>query len=136
MLPILTGLIIGYLVVSKQFYTNNVSCTDSVFIIDRFIDNDCIGKPLTLGITKGCPQNQGIRYGNGNVNRLVSFEKKDNSIVYTFENNIRLSLRLTSTQKIIYTFEMPGLLVVKDFYMPYKPIDLYSREFDTIAELR
>jgi hypothetical protein len=85
---------------------------------------------------------QGIRLGqDGDIKRLVSFVKADNSLIYNFEDNTRLTLsKDDKTNKIRYSFETPGRTVVKEMddrlWKMYKTIGMSSSELDRIAELK
>jgi len=85
---------------------------------------------------------QGIRFGqDGDIKKLVSFVKADNALIYNFEGNVRLTLSNDNkTNKIRYSFEMPGTIVVKEIddkvWSMYKTIGLSSSELDRIAELK
>jgi hypothetical protein len=156
----LAALGVGTLLVYKKHYDNRVIINfigdattqikkryDNCFTIDRLIDADCAGKSLTIGVnSKVNPDNmlshQGIRLGqDGEIKRLVSFVKADNSLIYNFEENTRLTLsKDDKTNKIQYSFETPGKAVVKEMdekiWSMYKTIGMSSKELDKIVELK
>jgi hypothetical protein len=157
----LTALVVGSVVVAKRHYNNwqlhNWAVTttkeinrryDNCFTIDRLIDANCVdGKTLAIGINgNDNPDNilskQGIRLGQyGDIKRLVSFIKADNTLVYNFEDNTRLTLtKNDKNNKIIYSFETPGKTVVKEMddlvFQMYKTIGMASSELDRIVELK
>jgi hypothetical protein len=151
---------VGTLLIGKKYYDNRVIVNfiddathtikkryDNCFIIDRLIDADCAGKNLSIGVNGHVnPDNmlshQGIRLGqDGEIKRLVSFMKADNSLVYNFEENTRLTLsKDDKTNKIRYSFETPGKTVVKEMddriWKMYKTIGMSSSELDRISELK
>jgi hypothetical protein len=155
----MTALAVGSLLVGKQYYQKNKLYSlakevvkeserryNNCFTIDRLIDSDCDGEILSIGINGNIDNNnilshQGIRLGQyGDIKRLVSYIKTDNSLVYRFEDNICLTLTKKENNKIMYSFEMPGKTVVKDMddriVMMYKTIGMASSELDKIAELK
>jgi hypothetical protein len=151
---------VGTLLVYKKHYDNRVIINfiddatnvikrryNNCFTIDRLIDADCAGKNLTIGINghttpDNILSNQGIRLGqDGDIKRLVSFVKADNALIYNFEENTRLTLsKDEKTNKVRYSFEMPGKTVVKEMdekvWSMYKTIGMSSKELDKIAELK
>lgn len=157
---IISALGVGPLLVAKKYYDNNVIVefidnttnhikkgSNNCFTIDRLIDSNCDGKSLAIGVNGYINPNnilshQGIRFGqDGEIKRLVSFIKADNALIYNFENNTRLTLtKDEKTQKIRYSFEIPGKSVVKEIdnkvWSMYKTIDLSSSELDKISELK
>ena len=156
----LTALGVGTILIGKKYYDNRVIINflddasnqikrryDNCFTIDRLIDADCAGKNLTIGIngkvhSDNMLSHQGIRLGqDGDIKRLVSFVKADNSLIYNFEDNTRLTLsKDDKTNKIRYSFETPGKTVVKEMddrvVSMYKTIGLSSSELDRIVELK
>lgn len=154
----ITALAVGSLIIGKRYYNDWIflnwfnrevkSIGNKCFTIDRLIDADCIdGKSLIIGVNgKTNPNNilsnQGIRLGqNEEIKKLVSFVKADNALIYHFEDNTRLTLsKDIKTNKIRYSFEMPGITVVKEMddlvVKMYKTIGLSSSELDSIAELK
>lgn len=151
---------VGTLLVYKKHYDNRVIINfiddasnvikrryNNCFTIDRLIDADCAGKNLTIGINghttpDNILSNQGIRLGqDGDIKRLVSFVKADNALIYNFEENTRLTLsKDEKTNKVRYSFEMPGKTIVKEMdekvWSMYKTIGMSSKELDKIAELK
>jgi hypothetical protein len=120
---------------------------NNYFIIDRLLDNDCNGKILSLGINGNSNPNnilgsQCIRIGDdGDINRLISFIKTDNNLVYNFENNVSLVLYKNNLGKIIYSLKMgEDQVIVKEInetiIKMYKPISMASDELDAIVELQ
>jgi hypothetical protein len=151
---------VGSLIVGKRYYEsyiinkwlNNTQKEikhryENCFTIDRLIDSDCSGKILTIGVNSNINPNnvlshQGIRLGqDGDIKRLISFIKADNSLVYNFEDNTILTLtKNNTTNRITYSFEMPGKKVVKEMddriVSMYKTIGMASSELDKIVELK
>ncbi len=156
----LTALAVGSLMISKKYYDNRIIIKfiddstnyikkryDNCFTIDRLIDADCAGKSLSIGVNSQInPDNmlshQGIRLGqDGEIKQLVSFVKADNALIYNFEDNTRLTLtKNDKSNKIMYAFETPGKVVVKEMddkvWSMYKTIGLSSSELDKISELK
>lgn len=156
----LTALAVGSLIIGKRYYEqrklrnwaqNYINETDrrynNCFIIDRLIDPNCDGKPLSIGInTNQVPLNlmsrQGIRLGeDGNIKHLVSFLKVNNGLVYNFEDNTNLTLtKNEKSNKITYSFQTTGKTVVKEMddsvINRFKTIGMDSKELDSIAELK
>ncbi len=156
----IAALAVGSFIAAKKYYDNKVIVDfidnaantikkryDNCFTIDRLIDPDCAGKPLSIGVNSRVnPDNmlshQGIRLGqDGEIKRLVSFVKADNALIYNFEENTRLTLsKNNNTNKIMYSFEMPNKTVVKEMddrvVAMYKTIGMSSSELDRIAELK
>jgi hypothetical protein len=156
----LTALGVGTLLVWKKHYDNKVIINflddatnqikkryDNCFTINRLIDADCSGKELSVGVNSkinpdSVLSHQGIRLGqDGDIKRLVSFVKADNSLIYNFEDNTRLTLTKNDiNKKIMYSFEIPGKTVVKEMnditWSMYKTIGMSSAELDRIAELK
>lgn len=163
----LTAVAVGSLIIGKKYYkkyvTNNiinshysgfqknlitVNKTDNnCFTIDRLIDADCNGKPLSIGVNSRVDPNnilshQGIRFGNHNepIKKLISFIKVDNGLVYEFEDNTRLTLtKNDKTGAIMYSFKTGDLYVTKEMthilIKMYKTIEMSSNELDNIAEI-
>ncbi len=150
---------VGSLIVGKKYFENKAilqiiddsnfskKSYENCFTIDRLIDADCAGKSLAIGIYNDIHRDnilshQGIRLGqDGEIKRLVSFVKADNALIYTFEDNTRLTMsKNDKTNKIIYSFEMPGKTIVKQMddriLSLYKTIGMSSYELDRISELK
>jgi hypothetical protein len=156
----LAALGVGTLLVWKKHYDNKVIINflddatkqikkryDNCFTIDRLIDANCDGKSLAIGVNGHVNPNnilshQGIRLGqDGEIKRLVAFVKADNALIYNFEGNTRLTLtKDDKTKKIMYAFETPEKIVVKQMddriWSMYKTIGLSSAELDKVAELK
>ena len=155
----ITAFAVGSLLVGKQYYQQHKLYSlvkevvkeserrySNCFTIDRLIDSNCDGEVLSIGINgnnnpNNILSNQGIRLGQyGDIKRLISYIKTENGLVYNFEDNIRLTLTKKENNKILYTFEMPGKIVVKEMddqvVMMYKTIGMSSTELDRIAELK
>lgn len=163
----LTAVTVGSLIIGKKYYqkyiTNklidshysgfqkhliNINTSgNNCFTIDRLIDADCNGKPLSIGVnSKVDPNNilshQGIRYGNQAepVKKLISFIKVDNGLVYEFEDNTKLTLtKSDNTGSILYSFKYGDVNVTKEMTPAlikiYKPIAMLSNELDNIGNI-
>ncbi len=170
----LTALAVGGIIIGKKYYRNylansitntltdtsytefqkhllkinkNDKNNDKCFVIDRLIDADCNGMPLSIGVNSRIDPNnilshQGIRLGNYNerIKKLISFIKVDNGLVYEFEDNVKLTLTINDkTGAVMYSFKSPEINVVKE--MPpalikaYKTIAMTSAELDNIENV-
>lgn len=121
--------------------------TNNYFTIDRLIDADCNGKPLSIGVNSIINPNnilshQGIRHGNTSepIKKLVSFIKVDNGLIYEFEDNTKLTITTNDkTDVLMYSFKSGNLYVTKEMtpelIKVYKPIGMISNELDKIGEI-
>lgn len=155
----LSALAVGSLVAGRRYYASyklNKTIIEAkneienrylnCFIIDRLIDADCAGKVLRIGVNSNKTQNnilsnQGIRWGeDGQIKRLISFNKVNGDLIYDFEDNYRLILSKNNKNKIIYSFLTDDNIIVKeidDKVLNYwKTISMASSELDRIVELK
>ncbi len=166
----LTALAVGGIIIGKKYYRNYLANSiidtsytdfqkhlikfnnkdknnDKCFVIDRLIDADCNGLPLSIGVNSKIDSNnilshQGIRLGNYNkqIKKLTSFIKVGNGLVYEFEDNVKLTLTINDrTGAVMYSFTSPEINVIKE--MPptlikaYKTIAMSSAELDNIENI-
>ncbi len=155
-----TALAVGGVIIGKKYLNNKAYDNLTVFqrhlasidnrncfTIDRLIDADCNGLPLSIGVNSKVDSNnilshQGIRLGNTNesIKKLISFIKADNGYVYEFEDNVKLTLTKNEENgKIIYSYISPQINVIKEMspavVKSYKPISMISYELDKIADI-
>ncbi len=118
--------------------------------IERIIASECEYLPpnqmeqtLRVGVLGGADptnplSNQAIRLGDSDAYRLQSFQSGTDSLTYTFEKGISLTL-MKRRDSIVYNLKTPNLDVTKEIYpglvKMYKPIGLASEELDKIGEL-
>lgn len=110
------------------------------FHISNVIDTDCNGEILEIGVHgfkkyNNVLSNQGIRIGNNNINCLISFSKCNNSLIYEFENDIRLTL-IKNKNNIMYSLKNTDNIIVKyinkNIWNMKKTINMNSLEIDEI----
>ena len=81
---------------------------------------------------------QAIRLGDSEAYRLHSFQEGTDSLTYTFEKNISLTL-MRRRDSIVYNLKTPELDVTKEIYpvlvKMYKPIGMASDELDKMSGL-
>lgn len=81
---------------------------------------------------------QAIRLGGSPAYRLQSFQDGHDSLTYTFENDISLTL-MKRRDSIVYNLKTPELDVTKEIYpglvKMYKPIGMASEELDKMSGL-
>jgi len=120
-----------------SFFYQKPQVLAATFRIDRFIDGTSENntKPIYVGITSG--GQQGIRIGEvgEHINVLKSLEKKENELLYTFENNIALSLTRKEDNTIEYDINSPNHKQTGYFRGGYKTISMASDELDEIQGL-
>jgi hypothetical protein len=82
--------------------------------------------------------NQAIRLGDSPVYRLQSFYDGKDSLTYTFEKDISLTL-MKRRDSIVYNLKTPELDVTKEIYpgiiKMFKPIGMASEELDKMDQL-
>ncbi len=110
-------------------------------IIDRIIVAEPhridIGVCGTVGKEDNPYKKQVIRVNNGQLKSLVSFTETSNSLIYEFEDNVKLQLIKREnnivyhikTEDIEHTSAVPSIL-----RNHYKTISLASNELDKIAD--
>ena len=120
-----------------SFFYQKPQVLAATFRIDRFIDGtpENNTKPIYVGITSG--GQQGIRIGlcGEPINVLKSLEKKENELLYTFENNIALTLTRKDDNTIEYDINSPNHKQTGYFRGGYKTISMASDELDEIQGL-
>ncbi len=120
-----------------SFFYQKPQVLAATFRIHRIIDGapDNNTEPIYVGITSG--GQQGIRIGEVGepINVLKSLEKKENELLYTFENNIALSLTRKEDNTIEYDINTPNHKQTGYFRGGYKTISMASDELDEIQEL-
>lgn len=81
---------------------------------------------------------QAIRLGDSEAYRLQSLQEGTDSLHYTFEKGISLTL-MKRRESIIYNLKTPDLDVTREIYpgivKMYKPIGMASEELDKIGKL-
>ena len=118
--------------------------------IDRLIASGCdflppsiMGDTIRIGVIGNSdPQNplshQAIRLGGSEAYRLQSFTKGQDTLSYTFEKGVNLTL-MKRRDSIVYNLKTPDLDVTREIYpgivKMYKPISMASDELDKIGEL-
>ena len=118
--------------------------------IERVIASGCnylrpnrLEDTIRIGVIgNGDPQNplssQAIRLGDSEAYRLQSFQDGKDSLSYTFEKGVRLTL-MRRRDSITYNLKTPELDVTRIIYpglvKMYKPIGMASEELDKIGEL-
>lgn len=118
--------------------------------IDRLIASGCdylqpslMGDTIRVGVIGNAdPQNplshQAIRLGDSEAYRLQSFSKGSDSLTYSFEKGVNLTL-MKRRDSIVYNLKTPEFDVTREVYpgivKMYKPISMASDELDKIGEL-
>jgi hypothetical protein len=81
---------------------------------------------------------QAIRLGDSDAYRLQSFQDGKDSLTYTFEKGVCLTL-MKHRDSIVYHLKTPELDVTKEIHPSivkmYKPIGLASEELDKMSKL-
>lgn len=82
--------------------------------------------------------NQAIRLGNSEAYRLQSFQDGKESLTYTFEKGVSLTL-MKRRDSIVYNLKTPEINVTREVYpgilKMYKPIGMVSDELDKMEQL-
>lgn len=118
--------------------------------IDRIIASGCDYLPpnrqedtIRVGvIAQSDPQNplsgQAIRIGDGDAYRLKSFQEGEDTLQYTFENNITLTL-MKRRNSVVYNLKTPELDISREINPAitrfFKPISMNSTEIDKIEKI-
>jgi hypothetical protein len=80
---------------------------------------------------------QAIRLGSSEAYRLQSYQKTDDTLSYSFEKGVNLTL-MKRRDSIVYNLKTPELDVTREIYpgivTMFKPIELVSDELDTIGK--
>jgi hypothetical protein len=81
---------------------------------------------------------QAIRFGDSDAYRLQSFTKGENTLTYTFEKNVNLTL-MKRRDSILYNLKTPEFDVTREInptiVRMYKSIGMASDELDNIRDL-
>jgi hypothetical protein len=81
---------------------------------------------------------QAIRIGDSEAYRLQSFQDGKDSLTYTFEKDVRLTV-MKHRDSIVYNLKTPDLDVTKEInpsiVKMYKPIGMASEELDKMGQL-
>jgi hypothetical protein len=154
----LTALIVGGVIIGKQYYKHimynniiNLMMTETnrkiknCFLIDRLIDPNCNGMEVYIGVNgnvnpNNILSNQGIRIGKyGEIKHLTSFIKVENGLLYTFEDNIKLTITKNDNNEIMYSLKAYDDMNVTKLMNPrmiklFKSIGMSSNELDKIND--
>ena len=127
-------------------YYNFVSKMGNTFfgphmIIERIITAEpysvCIGVNGEVGEERNPYKTQVIRVNNGQLKSLVNFTETNNSLIYDFEDNIKLQLTKREND-IIYHIKTENIEYTSNVHPlvrnHWKTISLKSEELDKIAD--
>ena len=122
----------------------------NVLKLERMLASGCDYLPgnqmdatIRVGIvSQDDPQNplsrQAIRLGDSDTYRLKSFQESADSLQYTFEKGVSLTL-MKRHDSVLYNLKTPELDVTREVYpgivKMYKPIGMVSEELDKIGTL-